>query len=131
MSHTFDQPGWVFDQPGATFDGQLPPVLWLSIASTPPLHVYAHPAALGYMPAGERAVQLLQSVGELLADVEGATPELSVTTQNTAGQSAELWLSRPPLRARGTLYRGSEVLFSGVVRSIGLGDTVATLSLEA
>lgn len=127
---TFDQPGWSFDQSGATFGGAISAPLWLSISINPPLHLYRDSSAVAFIPPGERAVQILRAVGELQAEIEGIVPSLAVTLDNASGQAADVMHAAPPLLSTASLYRGSELLYSGIVHGIKL-DVEAQIEVRS
>lgn len=58
----------------------------------------------------------------------GETPSMSITLRNDRGRVAGMLGS--PLRARVTVYDGSDVYFVGIVSAVALGRTVV-LTLEA
>ena len=126
----FDQQGWAFDQAGATFGGALASPLWLSISSNPPLHLYRDASAVSFIPPGDRALQILRAVGELQAEIEGIVPSLTVTLDNASGQAADALHAAPPLLAAASLYRGAELLYSGIVYAIKL-DAEAQIEVRS
>lgn len=93
---------------------------WLRIAGTPPRQFHRDALALPHLVAGEARHQLLESVGTLLAGVNGETPNLTVTLRNRNGECARLF-ARPPIHAAAQVLGPDGVLFEGLVARIALG----------
>ncbi len=95
-------------------------MIWLRIAGTPPRQFYANADALPHLAAGEARHELLESVGNLRAGVEGETPNMTVTLRNRNGECARLF-ALPPITAAAEIRDEAGVIFAGVVASIALG----------
>jgi len=104
-------------------------ILWLTIYSTPPVHLYGHPDALAELPNDERRERLLADVQPLQSQLEDENPTLVVDLENGAGQAAVLFAD-PPIGYRAELRSADGLLFSGVVNQITLGRS-AQLRVEA
>ena len=104
-------------------------MIFLRIDSEPPRSFYVNPMAIPLLPAQEARHELLLFVGALRSSAEGETPNLAVTLRNTSAQCSQLFAD-PPIGVKAELRNEDETLFTGVVRTVDIGDD-CRLSIEA
>lgn len=104
-------------------------MIFLRIDSEPPRNFYVNPLCLPLLPAQEARHELLLTIGSLRSSAEGETPNLTATLRNTSGQCSQLF-SAPPIGDKAEIHDEDGVLFSGVVRTVDIGED-CRLSIEA
>lgn len=107
-------------------------IRWVVIESDPPLQLH-DALARPHIDPTQRARQLLLSIGDLRASVDGEIPNVSVSLSNGDGEAVPL-LARPPLGAQAVVMGmsgGAAVeLFRGRVADVALGDA-AEITIES